>query len=591
MSKILVVVESPEKAKKIGHMLGDGYVVQASGGHIRDLPVKAGENGYDANTLEPVYEVTDRGAVSVKYLKSAMKGCNEVLLATDPDREGEAIGWHVAEVLGVKKRMRVMFHEITESAVMAAINEPSPLNVNLVRAQEARRVIDRMVGWLISSPLSRAIGEKASAGRVQSPSLGLVVEREREIKAFVKEQYFGSMLTFSGVSDWTADWIVPGGEGVKCKVKNDAERAAAVRSLIVQEYIERDEFESPPSLFDTALLQQAASVALGFDPEKTMKEAQALYQVHGFITYHRTDELNISDDGYAMIVAFAQDHGLPVVESKRRWKGVAGAQEAHEAIRPTNFEADVSVLNADELALYQLIHRRAVASQLTDVVHSVRRVVLEGDDLKFSAVGRVLKDHGWRAFGVTAESEDEVESKTNAVPELSVGDTLSAIDGKVVESWTRAPKRYTKASLVETLKALGIGRPATYAPAVDGLQKREYVALEKRFLVPKPVAEKIYDALNGKFAFIKVDFTRGLEESLDAITQGRLGYSEVVRGMFNVLQGELAALVSAAAPVKREAVAGVVCPKCGKGMVERKGPKGKFYGCTGYPDCKGTKQI
>src|SRR3989339_307553 len=195
MSKILVVVESPEKAKKIGHMLGDGYVVQASGGHIRDLPVKAGENGYDANTLEPVYEVTDRGAVSVKYLKSAMKGCNEVLLATDPDREGEAIGWHVAEVLGVKKRMRVMFHEITESAVMAAINEPSPLNVNLVRAQEARRVIDRMVGWLISSPLSRAIGEKASAGRVQSPSLGLVVEREREIKAFVKEQYFGSMLT------------------------------------------------------------------------------------------------------------------------------------------------------------------------------------------------------------------------------------------------------------------------------------------------------------------------------------------------------------------------------------------------------------
>lgn len=614
----LVVVESPSKAKKIGKMLGAGYIVQASGGHIRDLPIKPGENGYDEKTLDPQYELTERGKESAKYLKSKNEQCDSVLLATDPDREGEAIGWHVAEVLKIPaaKRLRVKFHEITSTAIMAAVKNPTPLENNLVRAQEARRVIDRMVGWLVSGPLSRAIHEKASAGRVQSPSLGLVVQREREIRAFVKEQFFTASVAFDG---WSADWIVPGGTDAKCKVRSEAERAAAMRTFMVLDFVERDETEAPPAPFDTAVMQQAASVALGFDPEKTMSIAQKLFQGleegHGFITYHRTDDTNISDDAFVMIQAHAKQYDMPVVDIKRKFKSAAGAQEAHEAIRPTDFNADVSGLSVDELALYKLIHRRAVASQLADVVHTVRRVKLDSGGVDFAAVGRVLKNKGWRGYGVAAEVEDAPEEvKENAVPVLRINQTIEASGGTVMEGWTRAPGRYTKASLVKTLKALGIGRPATYAVSVDSLEKRGYVALEKRYLVPLPVAEKIYDALTGNFSFIAVDYTRKLEEDLDAITQGKKAYGEVVRGVFNVLQGELAALGGGTAAPAPSGVNGVPaapayaprparevalgldgqpakCPKCGKGMVVRSGAKGNFHGCTGYPTCKGTANI
>jgi DNA topoisomerase-1 len=616
----LVVVESPSKAKKIQKMLGAGFVVQASGGHIRDLPVKAGENGYNAETLEPVYELTERGKESVKYLKSKLAACDSVLLATDPDREGEAIGWHVAEVLGVKKRQRVKFHEITNSAVMAAVQNPTPLDNNLVRAQEARRVVDRMIGWLVSGPLSRSTGEKTSAGRVQSPSLGLVVEREREIAGFVKKQSFGASVSFGG---WSADWVVPGADGQKCENRGDAERAAAARSFSVREFVERDEFEAPPAPFDTAVMQQAASVALGFDPEKTMSLAQKLFQGleegHGFITYHRTDDTNLSDDAFAMIQAHGARHGLPVIASKRKFKTSADAQEAHEAIRPTDFDADISALSADEVALYNLIHRRAVASQMPDVVYNVRRAKLDSDGMTFSAVGRTLKSKGWRALGVAAEVEDEDKEQiaANAVPALAVGDNLAAVSGKVVESWSRAPGRYTKASLIKTLKALGIGRPATYAAAVDGIEKKGYVTQEKRYLVPTPVAGKIYDALTGKFSFIRVDYTRTLEADLDAITQGKKSYADVVRGVAGVLNQELASLGGGAVasvtppagdggtpapaatytprPARVMAVDAdgkpVKCPKCKKQMVVRPGPKGNFHGCSDYPKCKGTAPI
>ncbi len=595
----LVVVESPSKAKKIGAMLGPAYVVQASGGHIRDLPTGNDSTGYDPQTLQPIYELTDRGRESVKYLKAKLTKCDRVLLATDPDREGEAIAWHVAEVLGVKTRQRVKFHEITDTAVLAAVRNPTPLDDNLVKAQEARRVIDRLVGWSVSGPLSRAINERASAGRVQSPSLGLDVEREREIKSFVKTQFFDAAISFGS---WSAKWLVPSEDGQKCVTRSEAEQAAATRSCTVLEFTERDEFEAPPAPFDTAVMQQAASVALGFDPEKTMQVAQALFQGlesgHGFITYHRTDDTNISDDAFAMIQSFAAKEGIPVVEKKRKFKSAVGAQEAHEAIRPTNFDADLSGLSADALALYRLIHARAVASQMPDVVSSVRRAKLDGNGITFTAVGRVIKNKGWRAFGDAAEIEDSEEGEpANAVPLLTPGDTLTATSGKVIEGWTRSPGRYTKASLVKTLKALGIGRPSTYAPSVDGLVKRDYVALDKRHLVPTPVAGKIYDALTGKFSFIRVDYTKILEEDLDAITHGKKRYSEVVRGVYDVLHRELAALGGAAAP-RAERVAAVdakggavKCPQCSKPMLVRNGANGPFHSCSTYPKCRGTSPI
>jgi DNA topoisomerase I len=598
----LVIVESPSKAKKIGAMLGAGYVVQASIGHIRDLPTGNACNGYDEKTLQPIYELTDRGHETAKYLKAKFAKCNGVLLATDPDREGEAIAWHVAEVLGIQNRLRVKFHEITDAAIRSAVSNPTRLDECLVKAQEARRIVDRMVGWLVSGPLSRSINERASAGRVQSPSLGLVVEREREIQGFVKKQFFGAVVSFGG---WSADWVVPGADGQKCEVRRDAERAAAARSFCVLEFAERDEFEAPPAPFDTAVMQQAASVALGFDPEKTMQIAQKLFQGleegHGFITYHRTDDTNLSDDAFAMIQTFAAKEGLPVVVEKRKFKSGVGAQEAHEAIRPTNFQADLTGLSADEAALYRLIHTRAVASQMPDVVFIARRAKLQSDGLVFSAVGRVLKNKGWRAFGVAAEVEDaedvEEAAPVNPVPLLAAGDTLTATGGKVVEGWTRSPGRYTKASLVKTLKALGIGRPSTYAPSVDGLVKRLYVTLDKRYLVPTPVAGKIYDALTGKFSFIRVDYTKKLEEDLDAITHGKKRYSEVVRGVFDVLHHELAALGGAAAPRAGPVAAvntqgrAVKCPHCNKPMVVRNGANGAFHGCSTFPRCKGTSPI
>jgi len=609
----LVVVESPSKAKKIGKMLGPNYVVQASIGHIRDLPTRLGEIGFDATTLKPIYELTESGKKTSSALKARYEKCDAVLLATDPDREGEAIAWHVAEVLKIpaSKRLRVKFHEITNTAVMAAVRSPAPLETLLVLAQAARRVVDRMVGWLVSGPLSDAIKEKASAGRVQSPSMGLIVEQERAIRAFVSEQFFTASVSFAG--GWSADWVVGTGtgDGKKSKVHAEASKAAGCRTFMVLDFVERDEYEAPPAPFDTALMQQAASVALGFDPDRTMAAAQRLFQGleegHGFITYHRTDETNISDEAFSMIQTYASKRRLPVIDHKRTWKAAEGAQEAHEAIRPTDFEVDVGgLLSGDDLALYKLIHRRAVMSQLPDVVHSVRRVMLDGNGLDYPAVGRVLKDKGWRGFGEADEVEvddDTAPEKPNPVPYLDTGDELVAVGGQVVDGWTRAPSRYTKAALVKTLKALGIGRPATYSAAVDGLEKRGYVTLNGRFLVPTAKAEKIYDALKGKFAFIEVGFTRELEEALDAITSGRRSYDEVVRAVFGVLQRELLALGGARAPspalhtpVKREMAVNaggepVICPKCGKGMVLRNGAKGPFYGCSGYPGCKTTKAM
>jgi len=592
--KTLLIVESPSKAKKLGAMLGADYVVQASGGHIRDLPKKS--DGYDLKTLEPIYELTERGSETVKkYLKPRLDGCDKVLLATDPDREGEAIAWHCAEVLKIKNRERVKFHEITEKAILEAIRNTTPLDNNLVRAQEARRIIDRLVGWMVSSPLSRTINEKASAGRVQSPSMGLVVQRERDINSFVKKQTFGAVLSFEG--GWNADWI-----SNNCAIRSDAERAAARRDMKVLEFVEKDEFESPPAAFDTAVMQQAASVSLKLDPEETMKLAQSLFE-QGLITYHRTDDTNLSDDAFSMIKEYGAKNNLPVVSTKRKFKSAADAQQAHEAIRPTHFDFDASSLSGDEAKLYALILKRAVCSQLDDVVYSVRRVKLNGgtgidfsDD--FVAVGKVVREKGWRSFGVEAENEDEDAVASNPVPMMSIGDQIKAVDGRVKEIWSKPSARYTKASLVKALKTLGIGRPATYAAAVDGLEKKGYVTLDKkRQLIPSELAGKIFDALSGKFSFIDVCYTKQLESDLDSIADGHKPYGEVVRKHYDVIVRELTALGGVAAPrVAAVAAKGadgkaVKCPKCGKGMVKRGSAKGEFYGCSTFPKCKGTMNI
>jgi DNA topoisomerase-1 len=602
------VVESPSKAKKITEMLSSEYVVQASGGHIRDLPIKPGENGYDSSTLEPIYVLTDSGKKSASFLKKRKSECTEILLATDPDREGEAIAWHVAEVMGIKKRSRVKFHEITETAIKKAINNPTPLDVNLVRAQEARRVIDRIVGWSVSLPLSRIIGEKASAGRVQSPSLGLIVEREREINTFVPHEYFGARLLIEDA--WVVNWVV-GKSGEQCLDKTKAEFAANVKDLVVIEFEEKEDQIAPPSPFDTASLLQAASVKLYFDPDKTMEIAQTLFQGlegngHGFITYHRTDETNISDDAFLMIKDYASKNGLVTVQCKRTWPKKNGAQEAHEAIRPTDFNTNIDALNEDQKALYNLIHKRCITSQLCNAVYSVRTASIQGSGLIFKATGKVVINSGWKSYSGIDETEtddqdmsdtEESELIRNKVPFLTIGQNLKATKGKILEKWTKQPSRYTKASLIKKLESLGIGRPATYSVAVDGLEKRGYATIVKRYLTPTPLAEKIYDALKGNFSFIEVGYTKELEKDLDLIAEGKKNFTTVVRNMHSGLMTELLTIGGPVKiqPARLEAKTDdgdkIKCPKCKKTMHLRTGAKGNFYGCSGYPKCKGTLPI
>ncbi|ACT52101.1 type I DNA topoisomerase [Methylovorus glucosotrophus] len=586
MSKTLIIVESPTKAKKLSEYLGSEYLVKASFGHVRDLPTSNGEIGYHPETFEPIYEVTEKARTTIKVLKAAVKECDRVLLATDPDREGEAISWHLAELLGLRKRERVKFHEITASAILKAINTPSAIDTSLVRAQEARRIIDRQVGWLVSGPLTRKIGQRASAGRVQSPALALVVEREREILAFKKEAFFTVEAEFS--EEWGAVW--PSDEQ-QCKDRSVAETIAESKQFSVLEYDLSKLHEDPPPPFRTSKLLQAASVVLGFDPKRTMDLAQSLFQKHGAISYHRTDESNISDDAYGMIVEYGQERNYPMSSEKRTWKGVVAAQEAHEAIRPSdmNYQPD-ETMTADEAALYRLIHSRAVASQMEPAEYTVATATLSNEQgIKFKAQSKSLCKPGWRVLAVQDEEHDDNPSLSH-IPDLSVGQILHSSNVTVCEHSTRPPKRYTKASLTNALERLGIGRPATYASMVDGLTDRSYVQVVERFLTPEPVGFAIYDALKGAFSFIETEYTRGMESDLDLIVKGDKTYRSVVSSKYSDLTTELASFGGAEIPRPAPSTVGS-CPKCGKGMVQRTGSRGPFLGCSGYPKCKETQQL
>lgn len=588
MNKTLIIVESPAKAKKLTEYLGPDFTVKASFGHVRDLPTGNGEIGYKSDTFEPVYEITERAKTTIKTLKATAKECSRVLLATDPDREGEAISWHLAELLGLKKRERIKFHEITATAVMKAINSPAQVDTALVRAQEARRIIDRQVGWLVSGPLSRKIGQRASAGRVQSPALALVVEREREIQAFNKEQFYTVNATFEG--GWIATWPH---DDFQCKDKTIALSVETSKVFTVKEYEEKTVYEDPPAPFRTSKLLQAASVVLGFDPKHTMDVAQQLFQKHGAISYHRTDESNISDEAFAMILAYGQAHDYPMSDAKRIWKGFEGAQEAHEAIRPTDMTlvSDDS-MTADEASLYKLIHARALASQMQPAEYSVVEALLvneRGDT--FKAHTKTIRRHGWRVLAVEDEEVDAQAEKV-LMPSLSVGHVLTAKAVLHEEHTTRPPKRYTKASLTNALESLGIGRPATYANMVDGLTERAYVQLLKRFLVPEAIGYSIYDALKGYFSFIETEYTKSMESDLDSIVKGEKSYRSVVSTTHQDLTIELSKF---GAPIQTHKepppVTGHICSKCRNPMIKRNGPRGAFLGCSTYPKCKETQQL
>lgn len=591
----LLILESPGKVKKVQEILGSGWKVAASVGHVRDLPVK--EMGVAAPDFKPQYIPTDRGKEVLSRLAGFAKNAEAVYLATDPDREGEAIAWHLQDALKLKDARRVTYAEITEKAIKAALDAPRSIDMALVAAQEGRRILDRFCGYMVSGPLSNVAGEKLSAGRVQSPAVRLVVEREREIQDFRSTTHYGVELTFENVDNitdgWKAiwqvkPWLESGQEYLLDKTL--AEKAAALRSLEVLDCKESESRAAPPAPFTTSSLQQAASNALKFPPKQTMQLAQRLYE-QGMITYMRTDSPNLSQDAVDAIRSFCEGQGWPLVEKPRIWKSKEGAQEAHEAIRPTHIEVDEAGETPDEKALYRLIRLRSLVSQLEDAVYTVRTLQLgadlDGKQALFEARGRTLLSQGWKILttedAATEDTEDSAEPE-NPVPGMKLGTISTALSGAVLTKKTKPAPRFTEASLVRELERRGIGRPSTYAAILDTIVSRGYVKTEKRFLVPTPLGGKVVDSLRGHFAFMDYEFTRNMEQALDDITCGKAQYKAVISAAYVQLEQELQAFTKAT---------GKACPKCGRPMVHRIKKPGKdgkggydFWGCSGWPECK-----
>jgi len=588
----LMIIESPGKRKKLSAILGAGWQVEASYGHIRDLPNR--ELGVDAPEFKPKYVISEGSEAVVSKLKALIQKADEVYLATDPDREGEAISWHLQQALNIKSPKRVAFSAINKTVVLAAVAQPRSIDIPRVLSQEARRVIDRLVGYMVSPALSNLAGTGMSAGRVQSPAVRLVVEKEREIRAFRVVSHYTVELCFADAKlTWTALWKTkPDFVSKENPYVLDAALAAEIsltKQVEVVQFGDSEEGEAPPAPFTTSTLQQAASVNLKLNPKPAMLAAQRLYE-QGAITYHRTDNPNLDDETYEQLSAYCVSVGLVVVSKRREWKAKEGAQEGHPAVTPTDFGQECAGETDDEKALYALIRERAIASQLTNAVYAVRTVILksaktaQGKPVHFEAKGRTLIQEGWRGFlgGDATEAEDDKEQvSSNPVPQMNVGDVLPVSSGKVKNVKTKAPKRYTEASLVKKLESEGIGRPATYASIMEGIVSRSYVRHDGRYLVPTDAGEWVIDSLVGRFEFIDVGFTRELEIELDRIATGQSAYITTVRNLYERLSRELPALAGLAMPKPP-------CPECGKPLRRIKGKNGFFWGCSGYPECSET---
>ena len=577
----LMIVESPTKAKKIGSLLGSDWRVEASMGHIVDLPTD--QMAVEPQTYQLTYVASERGRSVISRLKPLVAEADAIYLATDPDREGEAISEHLKRYLRIERYQRVTFNEITETGIKAALAAPRPIDRRLVAAQEARRAADRLIGYRVSFPISTAAGQSLTAGRCQSPAVRLVVERQNEIDRFKVTDHFSALAEFENGS-WTAEWQTKSflqGDDEYILDQSLAERAAACRRFTVTAAAEKPVAKEPPAPFTTSALLQAAGATLGYPPALTQKLAQSLFEA-GLITYHRTDNPNLSDDGIAAIGAYAEGQGWQLSEKKRRWPLPEGAQEAHEAIRPTHVEDREAGEDDKQKALYKLIWQRAVASQLADAVYKTVTLDLTadagGERFHFRARSAELVKQGWRIVAADEKSddEDEDESTNGRVPMLQPGTSVTATGGKILRKATKPPRRYTETSLIRKLEQMGIGRPSTFAAIVSNICNKKYVVVEKRYLVPTQSGRAIVGNLVGRFDFAEYDFTKDLEKRLDLIAEGRERYVDVIADLDQRLDVELGKLASVkpAHP----------CPKCGKALRLVTGKSRSFFGCSGYRD-------
>lgn len=579
----LVIVESPGKVKKISAILGSRFKVVASVGHVRDLPTR--EMGIDPESFRPRYQPTDRGKEILSRLRKAVAAADRVLLATDPDREGEAIAWHLADALKLRNPERITFSAITKEKVLEAIGHVRGIDHDLVSAQEGRRVLDRVIGYRVSPFLSQVAGTTLSAGRVQSPAVRLVVDREREIQRFVSTTHYGVQLTFEDENGtlWTADWDVRPylSDGQKYMIDLElAQRTALIRAVQIDQFKAGNAARAPAAPFITSSLQQEAGKKLKMKPKMVMDLAQKLYE-QGAITYHRTDNPNLDKEGIDAVRRYADQQGWGLSAKLRTWKAKDGAQEGHEAIRPTHIEERDVGEDSHQRALYQLIWKRTVASQMADAIYAKRAVLLVASDgrTRFIGQGSKLIDPGWMAlYGMDGDEEQK-----NPVPLLQPGERLQAIDGKVSTKKTEPPVRFKQSTLVAELEKQGIGRPSTYAAILENIiTSRAYIVEDgKGYLSPSPAGFTVRDLLVGKFSFAELPFTKQLEERLDLIAEGKESFERTVADAWHLLDQELAVPVSAPLDLPQHK-----CPDCQKPLERRKGKKGYFWGCSGYPKCK-----
>lgn len=585
----LLIVESPTKAKHIQEFLGSGWLVKASLGHVRDL-----ERSGDKSHVRPPDFKMDYSIIDEKHkevvagLKAAAEKAEAVYLATDPDREGEAISWHLCQVLRIKpsEAKRVTYQEITEQAVKKAIANPRSMNMKLVAAQEVRRAADRMVGWEVSGPLSTAINTKASAGRVQTPALRLIVEREQAIKAFKPTPFFQIVAHMPG--GWRALWQDGTGEGEYFQDEAFAwalSQALPSLALLVTKSESKPTRKPPAPPFTTSSMQMDGARVLKCGTDEIMRAAQVLFE-DGHITYHRTDSPNLSQEGETLLRETLEKSGLPIIETPRRWKVKEGSQEAHEAIRPTDPGQESAGDDQTQRALYDLIRKRALASQMPDAVYQQTSCTLDGGEFQcrpliFKASGSVMTDAGWRTLYTESSDEEDQPEAANPVPVLPERVKTGASSGEVISKTTKAPPRFTESTLIKALENHGVGRPSTYASIIKVLFSREYIERKGKApaLYPTPTGMAVVDALAGRFDFADLDWTRAVEDDLDGITAGQVDPRVTLTKVWESLQSGLSKMPAGAAPETKP------CPVDGcTGQVRRLESKKKsgafFWACS-----------
>lgn len=611
MSEYLVIVESPAKAKTIERYLGKKYKVKASMGHVRDLPKS--QMGVDIEqNFEPKY-ITIRGKGPVlKELKTAAKKAKKVYLAADPDREGEAIAWHLAHSLDLdlNSDCRVVFNEITKDAIKESFKHPRMINMDLVDAQQARRILDRLVGYKISPILWKKVKKGLSAGRVQSVALRLIIDWEKEINDFIPEEYWtieGSFL--KGKETFEASFFGINGEKHQLKSEDDVKQILSRikgNKFEVKKVTKKERKRNPALPFTTSTLQQEAARKLNFRAKKTMMIAQQLYEgidlgkegTVGLITYMRTDSTRISNTAQEEAASFiGEQYGKEFLGSKRKpAKKNENAQDAHEAIRPTSVLRKPSdlkaVLGRDQLRLYKLIWERFVASQMAPATLDTMSVDLENNGLTFRANGSKVKFSGFMKVYVEGK-DDQMEEKNKMLPDLAEGDTVLSKDIEPEQHFTQPPPRYTEARLVKTLEELGIGRPSTYAPTLDTIQKRGYVALDNKRFIPTELGEIVLDLIMEFFPeIINVEFTAKMEKELDDVEDGNIQWVQIIDSFYKDFEKRVEKAEAEMQEVEIEPeYAGVDCEACGHPMVYKMGRYGKFMACSNFPDCRNTKPI